>query len=95
MAAKKAQDYDLVGAIQAIEMFENVFTRLIEQWEQDFKQAERLSKRGGGDKDRFKKFRDDHLQMQSRVSHTKAKFRMLLNWLREVDSKMNREMEAH
>jgi hypothetical protein len=47
LAAKKAEDNDINGAIQAIEMFENIFFRLIEQWEQDFKQAERRVRRGG------------------------------------------------
>lgn len=93
MAAKKAEDNDINGAIQAIEMFENGFFRLIEQWEQDFKQAERRVRRGGakgGDPNRFKDFKAHHLGMQSRISQTKAKFRVMLNWLREIETEQNR-----
>ena len=70
-----------------------VFSRLIEQWEQDFKQAERRVRRGGakgGDPNRFKDFKAHHLGMQSRISQTKAKFRVMLNWLREIETEQNR-----
>ena len=40
VAAHKAEEQDITGAIQSIEMVENVFVRLIEQWENDFREAE-------------------------------------------------------
>lgn len=98
LAAKKAEDNDISGAIQAIEMTENIFARLIEQWEQDFKQAERKTRRGGakgGDPNRFKNFKGHHLDMRSRISQTKATFRITLNWLREREMQQKREKQGH
>ena len=98
LAAKKAENNDITGAIQAIEMFENVFSRLIEQWEQDFKQAERTMRRGGdkgGDPNRFKDLKAHHLDMRSRISQTKAKFRVMLNWMREIETEQKREKQGH
>jgi hypothetical protein len=89
VAAQKAGEHDISGAIQSIEMLENLFVRLIEQWEHDFHDAERKVKRGGGagDTAKFKTFRDHHLDMRSRISQTRTKFRIMLNWLREMETK--------
>jgi hypothetical protein len=91
VAARKAEERDITGAIQAIEALENVFVRLIEQWEIDFREAERRVKRSlneAGDKARFKTFKEHHSEMQSRITQTKTKFRIMLNWLRELETKL-------
>lgn len=98
LAAKKAEDNDISGAIQAIEMFENLFFRITEQWGQDFEKAERIVKRGGvkgGDHNRFKDFQAHHLDMQSRISQAKSTFRILLNRLREAETDQLREEQGH
>jgi hypothetical protein len=92
LAAHKAEEHDITGAIQSIEMVENVFVRLVEQWEHDFREAERLVKRGRGDvgdPTKFKTHKDHHSEMQTRITQAKTKFRIMLNWLREVETKMN------
>lgn len=91
VALQKAEEHDITGAIQAIEMLENVFVRLIEQWEHDFREAERRVKRGRGDAGEAAKFKTHlahHAEMQSRITHTKTKFRIMLNGLRELETKM-------
>jgi hypothetical protein len=91
VAEHKAEEKDITGAIQSIEMLENVFVRLIEQWEQDFREAERQVKRGHGavgDPAKFKTHQGHHMEMQSRITQTKTKFRIMLNWLRDMETKM-------
>jgi hypothetical protein len=93
VAALKAEEHDITGAIQSIEMLENVFVRLIEQWEIDFREAERRVKRGRGDigdPAKFQAHKAHHLEMQSRITQTKTKFRITLNWLREIETKQKR-----
>jgi hypothetical protein len=78
-------------------MLENVFVRLVEQWENDFREAERRVKRGHdevGDPAKFKTHKEHHLEMQARINQTKTKFRITLNWLREVETKM-KQREQH
>jgi hypothetical protein len=90
VAAQKAEQHDITGAIQSLEMLENVFVRLIEQWEQDFHAAERRVKRGGndaGDPKRFKILKEHHQEMRSRIAQAKTKFRIMLNWLRETEKR--------
>lgn len=90
VAAQKAEEHNITGAIQSLEMLENVFVRLIEQWEQDFHKAQRRVKRGSGevgDADKFKKLNGHHLAMHSRIAQAKTKFRIMLNWLREIETK--------
>jgi hypothetical protein len=97
VAEHKAEHRDLKGAIQAIEMLENGFVRLVEQWEHDFHDTERRMKRGGadaGDPQEFRRFRDDHVEMKSRITYTKTKFRLVLNWLRELEAEQKREKQG-
>lgn len=90
VAAQKAEEHDISGAIQSIEMLENLFVRFIEQWEHDFHEAERRVKRGRGEADdpaKIKTLKNHHLEMQSRISQAKTRFRIMLNRMREVETK--------
>jgi hypothetical protein len=98
VAMRKAEEHDISGAIQSVEALENVFVRLIEQWENDFREAERKVKRGRGDVGdpaKFRALKDHHLDMKSRIAQTNTKFRIMLNWLREVETKMKHGEQGH
>ena len=41
-----------------------------------------------GDPAKFRTHKDHHVEMQSRITQTKTKFRIMLNWLREIETKM-------
>jgi hypothetical protein len=90
VAAKKAEEQDITGAIQSIEALDNLFVRFIEQWEHDFREAERRVRHGhgeAGDPAKIKALKSHHLDMQSRISQAKTKFRIILNQLREIETK--------
>jgi hypothetical protein len=97
VAIQKAEDHDITGAIQAMEMLENVFVRLVEQWEGDFREAERRVRRGRGDPGdpaKFRTLKEHHLEMQSRIVQAKTKFRIMFNWLRDLETKMKRREQV-
>lgn len=90
VAVHKAEEHDITGAIQSIEMLDNLFVRFVEQWEHDFHEAERRVKHGhgeAGDPAKLKTLKNHHLQMQSRITQAKTRFRIMLNRLREIESK--------
>jgi hypothetical protein len=97
VAIQKVEDHDVTGAIQAMEMLENVFVRLVEQWECDFREAERRVKRGrgeAGDLAKSKALKAHHLEMHSRIVQAKTQFRIMFNWLRDLETKMKRRAQG-
>jgi hypothetical protein len=98
VAAKKAEDQDITGAIQSIEALDNLFVRFIEQWEHDLHEAERRVRHGhgeAGDPAKIKALKSHHLDMQSRIAQVKTKFRIILNLLRETEAKQKRSGQGH
>jgi hypothetical protein len=97
VAAKKAENRDVSGAIQSIEMLENLFVRFIDHWEHDLHEAERRVKHGhgeAGDPAKLKTLKDHHLQMHSRIAQAKTQFRIMLNRLRDIESKQKRNEQG-
>jgi hypothetical protein len=97
VAAKKAEKRDVTGAIQSIEMLENLFVRFIDQWEHDLHEADRRVRHGhgeAGDPAKLKMLKEHHLQMHPRIAQAKTQFRIMLNRLRDIESKQKRSEQG-